>query len=394
LTQTARQREALARLVARLDLDELARSIVALCREQIPSFQRITDEDTLAHILATARLNVELMVRWLVEGRPPSEGDIAVVQESARARAREGVPLEDLLTAYRLGGRRGWQALLQIADQEEREAMFVVTDALFRYLDAVSSRVIRPYVEQRELVVSETERGARRLLAGLCEGDPLNPEDQEFAERLGFPIRNAYLPFAAVLPSHPAIRHAELATLLRRRSLLAITEGSRVTGLATRALRLEEAGGANGLLVAQGPPTPRCELRDVIDELRSRTDVARRAGRTGIVGPEEFLPELLLHGSRRVADRIEQRVFKALEEPEQGELAATLRAYAANDFDRQRTARALPVHRNTLTCRLQRIEQLSGLDLAAGEDRTLIWLATANRDFREQRAAGGRAPAG
>ncbi|MQT00454.1 helix-turn-helix domain-containing protein, partial [Streptomyces jumonjinensis] len=40
-----------------------------------------------------------------------------------------------------------------------------------------------------------------------------------------------------------------------------------------------------------------------------------------------------------------------------------------------RTASALGVHRQTLYYRLSRVEQLTGLDLADGEDRLLLHMA-------------------
>src|SRR2546426_3801720 len=47
----------------------------------------------------------------LFRSRGPTEDELRPFRESARSRAEEGLPLEDLLHAYRLGGRLGWQAL-------------------------------------------------------------------------------------------------------------------------------------------------------------------------------------------------------------------------------------------------------------------------------------------
>ena len=45
------------------------------------------------------------------------------------------------------------------------------------------------------------------------------------------------------------------------------------------------------------------------------------------------------------------------------ELTRTLDALIEHDFDRGATAAALPVHRNTLTNRLNRIRAITGLDV-------------------------------
>ena len=57
------------------------------------------------------------------------------------------------------------------------------------------------------------------------------------------------------------------------------------------------------------------------------------------------------------------------------ELLKTLEAFFANLGNLARTAEALHVHRNTLLYRLERIAQISGLDLDDAEDRLALWLA-------------------
>ena len=56
-------------------------------------------------------------------------------------------------------------------------------------------------------------------------------------------------------------------------------------------------------------------------------------------------------------------------------LAQTLACLAANGFDRAAAAASLPVHRNTLLYRINRIEKLSGLDLDLHAHRELVRLA-------------------
>jgi purine catabolism regulator len=121
----------------------------------------------------------------------------------------------------------------------------------------------------------------------------------------------------------------------------------------------------------------RKELDVALDDLRSLIDIALRAGRSGSVTLDEFLPELLLEGSPHLADRVEERVFSALRE--HGELMKTLEVLVGQDFDRGATAMALPVHRNTLAYRLRRIEELTGLKLDHAGDRALAWLAVLRR---------------
>lgn len=57
------------------------------------------------------------------------------------------------------------------------------------------------------------------------------------------------------------------------------------------------------------------------------------------------------------------------------ELLDTVEAFLDNAGDKQRTAQVLGVHRSTLYHRLERIESISGLDLADGGDRLMAHLA-------------------
>src|SRR6266545_3199421 len=65
------------------------------------------------------------------------------------------------------------------------------------------------------------------------------------------------------------------------------------------------------------------------------------------------------------------------------ELLKTLEAFFTNLGNLARTAEALHVHRNTLLYRLDRIGEISGLNLDDGEDRLALWIALkANRVLR------------
>ena len=60
---------------------------------------------------------------------------------------------------------------------------------------------------------------------------------------------------------------------------------------------------------------------------------------------------------------------------QRAELLKTLEAFFANLGNLARTADALHVHRNTLLYRLERIREISGLNLDDAEDRLALWLA-------------------
>jgi hypothetical protein len=380
-TLTATERDTLSALVDRVDPGELARRMVAAFRSDIEGYTRLPDTVIAGQILDVSRRNVELFFRSITEGRGPTEDELAPFRESARSRAEEGLPLEDLLHAYRMGGTLGWQALADAARPDEYPALLAAAELLMRYIDSVSSAVAQTYLDEHQHLVSEEERRQRALLDALIHPERETPALRDLADRVGFPITDRYRPFAKTLPGAPTHAHSQLASALRGRGLLALTEGDRVTGLAVETV--DEAAIADGTgLFSLGKATPRPELRVALDDMRLLLELARRQGLSGPIEAEAFLPELLLARSPDLAGEIADRVLQPLEdyaERRSSGLLDTLAAFLECDLDRRRTAQQLHVHPNTLDYRLRRIAELTGLEPSRPRDLVLLELALTKR---------------
>ena len=201
--QLASDRDMLASIVARVSTTELAERMVATFSDSIPGYRRLPQPVLLGQILDISRRNVELFFRYLAEGEAPSHEDLAAFRRSAKDRASEGMPLEDLLHAYRLGSRIGWNALEKTALAEERPALLYGAELLLDYIDRVSAAVSQAYLEERQHLVSEEERQLRSLLDTLLDGSTLPAELRTLAEQLGLPLRDRYRPFAAAVRGRP-----------------------------------------------------------------------------------------------------------------------------------------------------------------------------------------------
>jgi PucR C-terminal helix-turn-helix domain len=370
--------EAIRRIVERSDLDEFTERVVDSFWDR-PEYQpfRPLREDLRVWV----RWNIDLVIRWLVDGQPPTETDVERFRERAQALATDGMPADIVPANFRRGARYAWTALLESAREDERPALLESADLLFQFIDRVSELFSDTY-ESGDPGVSQEERRARELLARACAGDEPTADDHQLAERLGFELGSAYLPFVLIAPAWPAQRHLALAGRLRARHLLAVAEGRRVAGLAHHKVAWHELGMDPRTVCAQGRRTRRVELSDAFEELRTVADVAARGGRAGAVEVEDHLAELLLRRSPRIAARLRGRVFDQLTTYDP-ELTRTLDSLIEHDFDRGATAAALPVHRNTLTNRLRRIRAITGLDVDHPDGRALVWLA-----WLERRSAG------
>jgi sugar diacid utilization regulator len=322
--------------------------------------------------------------------RGPTDDELLPFRESARSRAEEGLPLEDLLHAYRLGGRLGWQTLLEAARPDEYAALLAAAELLMRYIDSVSAAVAQTYLDEHQHLVSEEERRQRALVEALIHPEREVPSLRDLAERVGFPLADRYRPFAKAVPGAPTHAHSQLASALRSQGVLALTEGDRVTGLATEDTGETVFARPRGLF-ALGRPVPRGELAAALDDARLLIDLARRDGVDGAIDADAFVLELLLARAPDLAGRLTESVLGPLEiyaERRSSDLLETLEVFLACALDRRQAAQRLHVHPNTLDYRLRRIAELTGLEPGRPRDLALLELAMAQRRLALKHANG------
>jgi hypothetical protein len=365
--------EALRRIVERTDLEGFADRILDSFWDR-PEFQQL--HPPREEVRALVRWNLNLVIRWLVEGDGPNEQELEVFREQARLRAAEGIAPDIIPANFRRGARFAWRAMLDAATDEERPALLDGADLLFDYVDRVSQIFSDIYEEAARMApASAQETAARALLARIGREEAPLAEDHLLAERIGFELDRASTTFVTAIPGESAQHHAELAARLRQRGALAASEGRRVVGLSAEGVPRSGIDLGTKGIVAAGRPAIGVERGRALDELRSVVEIAAAGGRTGELAVDDFLAEMLLRRSPRIASRIAQLMYGPLN----SELAHTLDLLVEHSFERATTAAALPVHRNTLRDRINRISELTGIDLDSVEGRGLAWLAWMQR---------------
>jgi hypothetical protein len=377
-TVTSRARDTwagAAAIVARIPEAGAAREMAAELRSRMSAFEQLSDESRADVVKGLQRSN-RRWSRFVSTGVAPLDSDFDPLREWTRARAAEGMRLEDLLRSFGVAHQLGWQLLRRHAHSDESDVLLEIAAPLAQYVDQVSAVVTETYLAERELLVSEEERRTRDLLDRLCSASPLDAGDSELAERLGVPLERDYRPFAVSMPGRPTHSHAALAARLRQGGWrLAVTQGDCVVGLTWSPLDLLDIGEGPDVVLAIGEPTPRGELTAAREEVMVLADHARRVGLMGRLTAEEHLLEILLGRSPRLLARLRAGVFEPLGGEEHGELAHTLRTLIECRLDRTATSTALHVHRNTLAYRLKRIEEITGLDLSSPRDLACVYVA-------------------
>jgi len=308
-----------------------------------------------------------------------------------------------VLTAYHVGGRIGWQALVDNARPDETDAVIAAGARVLSYAQQVTAEVAAAYLEEQQTIYGE-ERDARRALASaLLSGEPAD----SLAARLGVSIAPAYVVAALRIGAHPdeaerGVGGAIAARRKVRRAQRALDNwlGEPVIGLldpvggavllpttpegaqecAERlpqlAARLAEAAGADvtaGGALALGPADIARAAAQAQDVVRLARVLERPPG--GYLLRDVLLEYQLTRPSDAQAD-----LALLLEPLERNpDLPLTLEVYLEHDLDRRSTAAALHVHPNTLDYRLRRIVELTGLDPSTTRGLQLLGAALAAR---------------
>jgi PucR C-terminal helix-turn-helix domain len=365
----------LTALVGRIDRDSLAERMFTDFRKEIPGYARLPDSVLRGEIVQVIRENLNLCLDWVAGGRAPSADRFDVFRASAKHRAAEGMPLEDVLRAYRVGGRAAWRALVAEATKQERDALPRAVELIMEYVDRVSSVVAAAYMEEKGHHVSEQERGVRALLDALVNCEVLDAGHYATAERIGFAVSDDLAAFAIAIPGSGASAHARAAAALRGGGTLALTEGERVVGLMPVA---NDPAGAlpEGAVVVVDDCVPREQLAASLADVRLGMDAAVREGLAGVVALRDLALDLLLARSPRLAADLRRRILGPLAEAgARSDLLHTVEVYVAVGCDRRHAAEQLHIHPNTLDHRLRKARKLTGLDLDDPEDLATMVLA-------------------
>src|SRR5947209_3420204 len=219
----------------------LARKMIETFVAEIPLYSLLPREQLEGEILSITEENLRLFFRTLRSGEALTSGELGDVRLSAARRAEERVPLDAVLTAYHVGARVGWGAIVDGAQPDETDAVIAAGARVLSYAQQVTAEVAAAYLEEQQTIYGE-ERDARRALASaLLAGEPA----ESLAARLGVTIAAAYVVVSLRIEAHPdenerGVGGAIAARRKVRRAQRALEEwaGEPVVGL------LDPGGGA------------------------------------------------------------------------------------------------------------------------------------------------------
>ena len=359
----------LGRLVSMTE--ELVDAILA----ESPSYTA-TGQPTRAELARSCHDNLQRILEDLAGlAASTPEGPYAAPRATGHQRAQQGVPLESVLHAYRLGHRVIWDHLVREARLAGGATLDVLVDAaseVWALVDTYSSEVARAYRATELEIARHDDRRRDALLDALLEGrgsDRSVAADAAAALQLPQSGRICVVvtggtDFAQLAGDALAVRGWPSAWRTRADQEVGIvslgrSEVAEVTGLLSR------------IGVTRGGVSPVVEELALVDGAARLAAIAMLAKAQGVVELDEVLPGALLASAPELAARLVDRALAPVMElpaHEQDVLLDTLRAWIACGGSAGQTADQLYCHRNTVLNRLRRIATLTGRSLSGPAD--------------------------
>lgn len=370
------------------DLPDLTDRLLAVLREQEPAYRTALENDHAATWQEVYR-SLRHSVTSLLDPRGTREAAHRCTWQIGVARAEQGVPLDALLHAFRLGGSLVWQRLVEETTRSEPEdirlLVHVATD-VWNFVDEHCTLVADAYRQAERQLAWRRENRVRLLAAALLDGTSRIADLPETAERLCLPEHGRYV-VVAIAGGPPHDLPPGGSTYLH--SGVEVDYGIVLVG--DESDRETDRDPLAALaLTADAPAGCRIGVGSAVTGLAAVGDARRLADLALSICPREggtvrladHLPEALVVSCPQLGATLTERVLGPLlrlEPADRDVLLDTLVAWFACEGSAQRAGERLYCHRNTVLNRLRRCEQLIGRSLARPHDVVEISLALTAR---------------
>jgi hypothetical protein len=358
-------------------LDAMTDRMVDVLSRTEPAYRDLIAESE-DELRRSTRDNLEHGLLALVGAPVPDRPALHGSRDVGRRRASQGIPLESVLRAYRLGGQVTWEALLRVSAEaggRHDTLLLQVAGTVWRTNDIECAALAEGYREEQRRLAGVDDETRRQVLDGLLDGRGDDPSFvRAAADMLCMSLDGRLMAVVAQSTEDGASGLEGVGTELLRhgvRSVWGTRSGAQVGLIALGALGANEIRSRLQALTT-GPVGVSAPV-DGAAMVSSAYRLAETAARTlpretrRVVTIDERLPEALLSNSPEISSRLVGQTLGgllALPQDEREVLLDTLSAFLASDGSPTRAADELYCHRNTVMHRLRRIEQVTGRKVA------------------------------
>jgi hypothetical protein len=343
------------------DRESLSTRIWHRMRAEIPQYaQRDPDE-----FLPAIHTSVRDILRPLEDGRAFTDLELAEFRSYGGTRARQGIPTEVMLRAWRLAIREVFDAILSVGRQRRVSDSTLL--GLARDLLSATDAATLAFTEGHHRAELELARQEQHRRADFVRGilfTALGPAEVfQQAHRYGLDPDQDYRPFRA-RPT-PTISMAAIESFLglafdssRPRGMVALVDGD-VAGFIDHPPRAKSQAA-----IGIGPPARLDGLEPSFRRATRAMATAAAFGMTGVydLGGLGLLPAVLADND--VAEEVTRRYIAPLTTGDGTRpILETVQRYLELGMRADATAQHLSVHHNTVRYRVRRYEELTGVDL-------------------------------
>ncbi|WP_067834211.1 PucR family transcriptional regulator [Nocardia lijiangensis] len=361
------------------DVRSLSRQMVGHFVENVIPCGTLPGDAISGDVTTITRVCLEFAVSML-DGRDiPAK--LQRLQDAAAGWAREGVPIDTIHHSIHEGFKIGLDLVVSNATTKDYGNLVDGAKMVVEMLDQITSAISVAYVRELRAVVSEHHTAVHTLTSALLGGHSTST----MARECGIAIAASYAVIAVALPQHRDERNPAVDGQVVARRKLRRLQAELATRCGSSALSLLSVDG--GTILIPSVTFDKAQLEALITELSRAAQVGITA--TMVEAPPEQIPNAAdqAHELLDMVQRLQavaglyrfdelaleyqltrpgpgREYLGSLLDPldEYPELLETLQRHIANNLNRQRTARVLHVHTNTVDYRLKRIGQLTGFD--------------------------------
>jgi hypothetical protein len=380
-------------------LDEVVDRAAEAIWGAVPSYARL-GEAHMEEVRGAVRENVGALANLLSQDRAVTATELEAIERVGARRAEAGIPLEDVLRAYRMVARVCWSVLSEecrAAPGDRLEPTILLADTVLRYTDQISTCVADAYARAQRAIVREQEGARREFLADLLYGVEAAPEDiLRRAHAFGYDLSLSYVALVGRGPAPDGRSEATLAAAVGRVSgtgaanadpimlqkgdqTIALIPADTMTDPATMPEKLVADLNGEWVFGMGGPELGLEGIRRAYLEAREALEIGLGLDLTGSVFRFD---DLLLYHFLRIEPALLDRFIEATLGPllaydqrRKGELVKTLEAYFNADGSVKLTGESLFAHPHTISYRLRQVESLTGWSLRNPEDKLRLQLA-------------------
>jgi|SRR6266542_360049 len=363
------------RLIAQLSAESelLSTRIWQRIRAEIPLYaQRDPDE-----LLPAIHTNVRDILLPLDEGREFTERELAAFRSYGETRARQGIPTEEMLRAWRLSIREVFDAMITAGRQRRvsDSTLLELTRDLLSATDAATLAFTQGH-HRAELELARQEQHRRAdFVRGILFATLGPAQILHQAHRYGLDPDRDYHPIRAqptrAMPMEAIERLLDLAfDSSRPRGMVALVDGD-VAGFLDHPPQ-----GKPRAAIGVGPPARLDGLEPSFRRATRAMATAAAFGMTGVydLGSLGLLPAVL--ADTDVAEELTRRYIAPLATGEaMRPILETVRRYLTLGMRADLTAEHMSVHHNTVRYRLRRYQELTGVDLRDPSRALEAWWA-------------------